>query len=79
MGKTTRSGKTASQRVQRCPVLDVAAYKGKWVAINPQTNKVIGHGISLEAARQSAPNFEREEPVLFFVPASDAFFVGFAA
>jgi hypothetical protein len=33
--------------------LDVTAFRGQWVALHPTTYKVIGHGASLEEARQS--------------------------
>lgn len=58
------------------PQLDVAAFRGKWVAIDVKTYRVVGQGVSMEEARQSDPNVSKREPLLYFVPPSDAFFVG---
>ena len=69
--------KTAKNSSRR-PQIDVAEFRGQWVALHPETYKVIGHGASLEVARQSTPALARLEPVLYFVPKSDAFFVGLA-
>lgn len=63
--------------VQR-PQLDVTAFRGKWVAIDAKTYKIVGHGASMEEARLAAPNVARQEPNMFFVPRSGAFFVGHA-
>ncbi|MGH7139036.1 MAG: DUF5678 domain-containing protein [Pirellulales bacterium] len=70
--------KSSTQSPAR-PALDVAAFRGKWVAIDAETYKIVGHGASMEEARQSAPNIARHEPLLYFVPPSDAFFVGRAS
>lgn len=56
------------------PVLDVSAFRGKWIAVDPRTYKVLGHGDSPEQATQDAP----EKSILYLVPRSDAFFVGSA-
>lgn len=56
--------------------LDVTAFRGQWVALHPTTYKIIGHGASFEEARQSSPSITRLEPLLYFVPESDAYFLG---
>lgn len=76
MSKNIRKRKPPVKSVNRRPCLDVTEYAGKWVAVHPKTLKVIGHGTSLEEARQSTPNLARLEPVLYYVPESDAYFVG---
>lgn len=70
-----RTKKSENHRVRR-PLLDVGAFRGKWLAIDPKTYGIVGHGGSMEEARQSAASIAPEEPVLYFVPQSDAFFVG---
>lgn len=78
MPKTNGRAKKSQKPPPRRPRLDVAAYRGKWVAIDPKTYKIVGHGASMEEAREGAPNIARQEPILFFVPRSDAYFVGHA-
>lgn len=75
MSKTKGRGQSSTKRQTR-PKLDVTGFRGKWVAFDAKNYKVIGHGTSLEEARQSAPNIAGHEPLLYFVPESDAFFVG---
>jgi len=57
------------------PPIDVSSFRGEWVALHPETHEIVGHGDGPATALRSisAKNFE---PVLFFVPKSDAFFVG---
>jgi len=76
MRKIHHEGKTSAERVARRPRLNVSAFRGEWVAVHPKTYKVIGHGASLEEARRNTPNLTRLEPLLYFVPRSDAFFIG---
>ncbi|HEV3005845.1 MAG TPA: hypothetical protein VGX78_15370, partial [Pirellulales bacterium] len=75
-GNHRQKTKVSTGRVVRRPRLEVSAFRGEWVALDPKTYEVIGHGPSLEKARQSTPNITQLEPVLYFVPKSDAFFVG---
>jgi hypothetical protein len=76
MRKVTHQLKRPARQVISRHCLDVSAFRGKWVALDPKSYKVIGHGASLEEARHKTPNLERLEPLLYFVPTSDAFFVG---
>lgn len=76
MPKINRKRKSRTAPVRRQPCLDVTDFPGQWVAVHPRTYKIIGHGASLEEARQSTPNLARLEPVLYYVPESNAFFVG---
>lgn len=73
--RNVRAKKSQKFGVPR-PQLDVGAFRGKWVALDPDTNSIVGHGASLEEARQNSPNIARQEPILYFVPQSDAYFVG---
>lgn len=58
------------------PRIDVSAFRGEWIALDPETYKILGHGASLEEARRSTPNLHELEPLMYFVPRSDAFFIG---
>lgn len=71
-GRRSSSPKSAVRR----PQLDVAAFRGRWVAIDPKTHKVVGAGASLEEAHLGAVTAAKLDPILYFVPKSDAFFVG---
>jgi hypothetical protein len=76
MPRFRRQRNLRSERVPQQTCLDVTEFRGEWVALHPKTYKVIGHGASLEEARKSTPNVARLEPILYFVPESDAFYVG---
>lgn len=56
-------------------VLDVSDYPGEWVAIDPSTYEILGHGDSPEQATDNVPG----DAILYLVPRSDAFFIGPAA
>ena len=71
-----RRHKPAMRRVTQRPVLDVSKFVGEWIAFHPKTYKIVGHGASPDEAMESAPQLKGVEPVLYFVPTSDAFFVG---
>jgi hypothetical protein len=73
--KTTHH-KTAARPAARTPILDVTGFEGQWVAINPKTLKVLGHGPSPDEAIASAGTVNGVEPGLYYVPKSDAFFIG---
>jgi hypothetical protein len=64
-------------RSQRAPKrLDVRKYRGQWVALDPRTFQVVGHGHSLIAAERQATAKGVMRPVMYGVPKSDGFFVG---
>ncbi|HEV7224230.1 MAG TPA: DUF5678 domain-containing protein [Pirellulales bacterium] len=69
------------QRASRpnCPRLDLTAYRGQWVALDPKTNRVVGHAVSLEDAERAGVQKGIAKPLLFFVPISDGYFVGTGA
>lgn len=56
--------------------LDVSKYKGQWVALDPSTYQVVGHGRSLRSAERQAMAKGVTKPVMLGVPKSDGFFVG---
>ena len=58
------------------PRLDVTQYRGQWVALHPETKQVVSHDPSLKAAKQKAVKRGVPRPVLYAVPQSDAYFVG---
>lgn len=74
MRKVSRRQRRSAGRAVRRPRLDVSAFIGQWVAFHPKTYKAIGHGASLEEARRSTPNLAGLEPLLYFVPESDAYY-----
>ena len=76
MSKSNRRRSSSPKSAARRPQLDVAAFRGRWVAIDPETYKVVGAGASLEEARVSGEAAAKLEPILYFVPKSEAFFVG---
>lgn len=63
-------------RLKKPPRLDLTAYRGQWVAIDPKTQKIIASEMSLRAVEQKALRHGIEHPVLLAVPETDAFFVG---
>lgn len=76
MAKTNGRAKKLHKRPLQRPQLEVGAFRGQWVAIDPKTYEIVGHGASMEEARRGASNVVRQEPIMFFVPRSDAYFVG---
>lgn len=73
MMKRTAARAITKPRQQK--VLDVSAYPGEWVAIDPSSYEILGHGESPEQATHNV----RDGLILYLVPRSDAFFVGPAA
>ncbi|MCE9607963.1 MAG: DUF5678 domain-containing protein [Planctomycetia bacterium] len=62
----------------KLPPIDVSAYRGKWIAIDSKTHKVLGHGDSPASATKKLA-LKNIEPLLYFVSSSDAYFVGSGA
>ena len=60
------------------PPIDVSDYGGRWIVLNPKTNEVLADGDSPTSAIESMPSHDIE-PLLYFVPTSDALFVGHGA
>jgi hypothetical protein len=60
----------------KSPVLNVARYRGQWVAVHPRTYKVVGHGSTPMEAEKTAADYKRVKPLIYYVPKTDAFFVG---
>jgi hypothetical protein len=59
--------------------LELDKYRGEWIALDPATNEVLGHGASLNEAERQAAQQGIEQPTLYRVPETDAFFVGSSA
>lgn len=68
--------KTRTTVRPRRPRIDVTRYAGQWVAVDPITYAVAGHDRSPKQAGQAARKAGVSEPLLLFVPTSDAYFVG---
>jgi hypothetical protein len=62
-------------RLKRYPVLDVANYRGQWLALHPTTHKIVAAGRTLKAAAKAARAKGVADPIFHGVPKSDAFFV----
>ncbi len=71
-----KSKKSPPSVTVRQSTLDVSAHAGRWVAFDPQTYKIVGHGESPDDALQNARPRNGTELVLYYVPKSDAYFVG---
>lgn len=67
----------STPRSARTRTIDVSAYRGQWIALDPKTRVVIGHGSTPQAATKKLA--ETVEPLLYFVSKSDAWFVGVGA
>ena len=68
--------KSGSRRATTVPTLDLQKHRGRWVAIDPTTHRIVADGESLVAAEQAAHDQGIDRPLLLAVPRSDAFFVG---
>lgn len=66
----------AQKKSQRCPRVDVRPFVGRWVALHPETRKVVVDGATLREARRRAIQQGIERPLLMMVPKSDGYFVG---
>ena len=51
----------------------MSAYRGQWVALHPETYKVLGHGPTPEIATRSVQAGKTEHPLLYLVPMDDTF------
>jgi hypothetical protein len=56
--------------------LDVSRYRGEWLALHPDTHRIIAHDVSLNRAKAAAVRQGIRSPLLYAVPKSDAYFVG---
>jgi hypothetical protein len=56
--------------------LRVKEYLGKWVALDPTTNAVMGSGDTIREAQRAVKKTGSAEPVMYRVPESAAMFVG---
>jgi hypothetical protein len=70
----SRSSEAAGQT--RLPRLDAHKYRGRWVAVDPTTQRIVGDGDSLATAEEAAQRAGFNKPLLFAVPAADSYFVG---
>jgi hypothetical protein len=68
-----------SRQKLAAPRIDARPYRGQWVAIDPTTRQIIGHGDSLEVAEEQAAGCGVTDPWLWAVPATDGYFIGGAA
>jgi hypothetical protein len=52
------------------------AYRGEWVAVDPESRRVLAHDESLESAEQQAIEQGSKYPLLFLVHDDGIFFFG---
>ena len=60
----------------RCPRLNVTAYSGQWADLDPKTNRVVGHAVSLEDAERAGVEKCVAKPLHLPVLTSDGYFIG---
>lgn len=58
--------------------LDLEKYRGEWVALEPKTRRVLGHGPTLAVAERQAVERGVKRPLLMPVMQSEGFFIGLA-
>lgn len=58
------------------PRLDLTAYQGQWVALDPKTHAVLSHDLSLKRAEELAVQRGVPKPLLLPVAKSNGYFVG---
>ncbi|MBM4067907.1 MAG: hypothetical protein FJ271_03045 [Planctomycetes bacterium] len=63
-------------RYDKKPKLDLSAYLGQWIAIDPQTKAIVSHGKSCQQAEKAAKSVGVSRPLMLPVPKSPALFVG---
>lgn len=66
----------AKSNIKRPPVFNSNKYRGQWVALHPSTERVVGSGPTLAAAKREAVKHGVRNPTLYPVPKSDAYFIG---
>ncbi len=59
-----------------CPRIDEGAYRGQWLALDPETFAVIANADSLREAKQQAQEKGVRHPLMHSVPESDGYFIG---
>lgn len=62
--------------LKKIPTLDITNYHGQWLALKPGTDKVVGHGKTLEAAEEIARQHGVSKPAFFRVPRDKGIWIG---
>ena len=77
LSKITHVMKTRRTKALPKPLkpINLTKYKGQWLALDPDTHEVVGHGRSLRAAERQAAAKGLTRPVFFGVPESDGYYV----
>lgn len=60
----------------KTPKLNITNYHGQWLALHPKTDKVLGHGKTLEAAEKMAQQKGITKPAFFPVPRDKGIWIG---
>jgi hypothetical protein len=68
--------KSKPSRRRKAIRLNLDAFRGQWVALDPKTNRVVAHNTQLDAAQRDAVHRGIRRPMMVPVPESEAFFVG---
>ncbi len=61
---------------QKQPAINESRYRGKWIALDPKTYRVVSHSTSLKKAEENARKKGINHPLMHSVPKSDAVFIG---
>ena len=56
--------------------IDIEKYPGEWLALDPDTHRVIAHSMILREAEQQARDLGVERPAMFSCPSADHPYVG---
>ncbi len=57
------------------PPINEGKYRGEWLALEPETRKVIAHGIVLKDVLLEAQQKGYDDPIIHGVPSSDWHFI----
>lgn len=61
------------------PRIDESKYAGQWVALDPESFKVVASGDTLKAAETAAMKRGVPDPIYHSVPKSAGYFIGAAS
>lgn len=56
--------------------IDIEQYPGEWLALEPDTLRVVGHSMVLREAEEMGKKLGVERPMMFSCPTADRPYVG---
>jgi hypothetical protein len=65
-----------SKSNQPCPLIDEGAYRGEWLALDPESFEVVGQAKTLREAKAAALAKGVAQPLMHSVPESNGYFIG---